>query len=326
MNAISPAAGRKAGRWGALALLREGAWYRLKADATPYLLLLPGALVILAVFGYPMATLVGLSLQHYGLRQLIAHQGDFIGLKNYTDILGDRFFWVVVLRTAAFTAVNVGLTIVAALGIALLMERVHRPIRWALSSVLVLVWATPALVAVDIWQWMFDFEFGVINWLLTHLGFGNFIHHNWFAQPLQGFTVITVVVVWGAIPFVAITLHAALLQLPRDLVEAAEVDGAGTLGTFWHVVMPVLRPVLVIVATLSTIWDFQVFNQVWVMLNQRPSADYFLLGIYTFSESFRITQYGRGAALAVIMVLLLLVATSVYIRYYVRQVMAPEAA
>lgn len=326
MGAISPAAGRKAGRQGALALLRNGGWYRAQAGATPYLLLLPGALVIGAVLGYPLASLGVLSLQHYGLRQLFAHQGDFIALKNYADILSDRFFWVVVLRTAVFTAVNVALTIAAALGIALLLERVHKPVRWALSSVLVLVWATPTLVAVDLWQWMFDFEFGVINWLLTHLGLGNFIHHNWFAQPLQGFTVITVVVVWGAIPFVAITVHAALLQVPHELVEAAEVDGAGSLRTFWYVVIPVLRPVLVIVATLSTIWDFQVFNQVWVMLNQRPGQDYFLLGIYSFSESFRVTQYGRGAALAVIMVLLLLVATSVYIRYYVRQVMAPEAA
>jgi len=326
MGVSSPAAGSHPGRQGALALLlRPGAWSRVRLEATPYLLLLPGALVILAVLGYPLVTLVGLSLQHYGLRQLIAHQGDFIGLKNYADILSDRFFWTVVLRTAVFTAVNVALTVAAALGIALLLDRVHAPVRWALSSVLVLVWSTPTLVAVDLWQWMFDFEFGIVNWLLTHLGAGNFIHHNWFAVPLQGFTVITVVVVWGAIPFVAITLHAALTQVPGELVEAAEVDGAGAMRTFWYVTLPVLRPVLVIVASLSTIWDFQVFNQIWVMLNQRPSSDYFLLGIYSFSASSRVTQYGLGAALAVILVLLLAIATSGYVRHYLGR-LGEEAA
>jgi len=163
---------------------------------------------------------------------------------------------------------------------------------------------------------MFDFEFGVMNWLLTHLGIGNYIHHNWFANPLEGFAVITVVVVWGALPFVVITLSAGLSQVPRDLIEAAEVDGANPLHVFWFVVAPILRPVFVILATLSTIWDFKVFDQVWIMLNQRPAADYFLLGIYSFSESFRVTQYGLGAALAVILVLLLAIATSGYVRHY----------
>ena len=166
---------------------------------------------------------------------------------------------------------------------------------------------------------MFDFEFGVINWLLTHLGLGNYIHHNWFADPLQGFAVITVVVVWGALPFVVITLSAGLAQVPRDMIEAAEVDGANPLHIFRHVVAPVLRPVFIILATLSTIWDFKVFDQVWIMLNQRPGADYFLLGIYSFSESFRVTQYGLGSALAVLLVLILVVVTSGYVRHYMGQ-------
>ncbi|HEX6350912.1 MAG TPA: sugar ABC transporter permease, partial [Candidatus Dormibacteraeota bacterium] len=87
----------------------------------------------------------------------------------------------------------------------------------------------------------------------------------------------------------------------------------------------ILRPVFVILATLSTIWDFKVFDQVWIMLNQRPAADYFLLGIYSFSESFRVTQYGLGSALAVILVLILALATSGYVRHYLGQ-LGEEAA
>ena len=115
------------------------------------------------------------------------------------------------------------------------------PVRTLLSAGLVFVWATPALVTIDIWQWMFDFEFGVANYALTHLGLGDFIHHNWFEDPLQGFAVITATVVWGAIPFVAITLYAGLMQVPRELVEAAQVDGAGAVAVFRNVTAPILR-------------------------------------------------------------------------------------
>jgi N,N'-diacetylchitobiose transport system permease protein len=170
------------------------------------------------------------------------------------------------------------------------------------------------IVAIDIWQWMFDYEFGVINYLLTQIHAGNFIHHNWFDNPFQGFIVITVVVVWGAIPFVTITLFAALLQVPDDVLEAAEIDGAKPWQTFWNVTVPILKPIFLIVISLSTIWDFQVFNQVYVMLNQRPSSDYFVIAVYSYRESFGVTQYGLGAAIAVVMVLILIVVTFFYVR------------
>src|SRR6185437_11485513 len=112
-----------------------------------------------------------------------------------------------------FTLVNVALSLGAATGIALLLERVSRPVRILLSSGLVLVWATPVIPAINLWQWMFDYEFGVVNWLLTWFHVGNYLHHNWFENPLQGFTVITVIVVWGAIPFLALMLYAGLTQV-----------------------------------------------------------------------------------------------------------------
>jgi N,N'-diacetylchitobiose transport system permease protein len=176
----------------------------------------------------------------------------------------------------------------------------------------------PFIVAVDIWQWMVDFEFGVGNWTLTHLHLGNFVHHNWFASPWQGFAVITACVVWGAIPFVAITLYAALTQVPRELVEAARVDGATGWDVFRKVTLPLLKPIFIILISLSIIWDFQVFNQVFVMLGERPPADYYLLSIYSFVQSFRVQQYGSGAAIAIVMVFLMLGVSFVYIRQMVR--------
>jgi N,N'-diacetylchitobiose transport system permease protein len=286
----------------------------------PYALIAPATLVIAGVLGWPLVMLVSLSLQHYGLRQLFQHQGTFIGLQNYATILADPQFAYTLRTTVVFTLVNVGLSMLIALLIALLMERVSRPVRMLLGAGLVFVWATPVIPAVNLWQWMFDYEFGVINWLLTTLHAGNYIHHNWFENPLQGFTVITVIVVWGAIPFLAIALNAALTQVPKDLVEAAEIDGARPWQVFVNVTVPVLRPTLLVLLSLSTIWDFGVFNQVWVLLNQRPANDYYLMSVYSFEESFRVSQYGLGSSIAVIMILILVLATFLYVRQTVRTV------
>jgi N,N'-diacetylchitobiose transport system permease protein len=280
----------------------------------PYALITPASLVIFGVLAFPLAMLFWLSLQHYGLRELIAHQGVWVGLGNYSTLVADPLFQRVLAVSLLFTFANVGLTLVFSTLIALLLLKVSRPIRVLLGSGLVFVWATPVIVAIDIWQWMFDYEFGVINYLLTKLNFGNFIHHNWFENPLQGFAVITVIVVWGAIPFVAITLFAALTQVPDDVIEAAEVDGANPWQVFWQVTAPMLRPIFLIVVSLSTIWDFQVFNQVYVLLNSRPSKEYFTIAVYSYKESFGVTQYGLGAAIAVAMVAVLVVVTFFYVR------------
>jgi len=284
----------------------------------PYALIAPAVLVIAAVLAYPLGMLLWLSTQHYGLRELFQHQGQFVGLQNYAKILTDPQFRYVVQISILFTVVNVALSMFLATLIALLLEPVSKFVRILLSSGLVFVWATPSIPAINLWQWMFDYEFGVVNWLLTRIGAGNFIHHNWFESPIQGFTVITVIVVWGAIPFLALMLYAGLTQVPRELVEAAEIDGARPWQVFANVTVPILRPLLIVLFSLSTIWDFQVFNQVWVLLNQRPGKDYFLISVYTFQESFRVSQYGLGSAAAVVMVAILMVVSFFYVRQTVR--------
>ena len=284
----------------------------------PYGLIVPSIVTIGGILAFPLGWLVWLSLQHYGLRELIQHQGDWVGLNNYRTILVDPLFHQVIVHTLLFTFACVALTLVLSTLIAVLLIRVNRVVRVIVMSALVFVWATPVVVSVDIWQWMFDYEFGVINYLLTQLHIGNFTHHNWFDNPVQGWSVFVVVVVWGAIPFVAIILYAGLLQVPSDIIDAAHVDGAGAWQRFWYVTAPILKPVFLIVTCLSTIWDFGVFNQIYILLNERPSSDYYTIAIYSYRESFGVTQYGLGAAIAVIMVLILVIVTFFYLRETVR--------
>src|SRR2546427_7751112 len=259
-----------------------------------------------------------MSFEKYGLFELIRHKGRWVGTANYTHILHDSQFWHVLLRTVLFTAVNVTLTMVLGTAIALLLLQVSRWLRVAITTGLVLVWSVPVIVAVNIWRWMVDYEFGVANWTLTKLHFGNFIHHDWFANTWSGFGVITAVIVWGAIPYVTITVYAVLSQVPQELIEAAQIDGARAWNVFREVTLPLLKPIFIILASLSIIWDFQVFNQVWIMLGERPSPDYYLMSIYAFVESFRINEYGLGSAIAVVMVAMMMVATLVYIRQMVK--------
>src|SRR5204862_2131914 len=141
--------------------------------------------------------------------------------------------------------------------------------------------------------------------------------HDWFASPWSGFAVFTALIVWGAIPFVTITVYAALAQVPNELLEAAAIDGARPWAVFREVTVPLLKPILVILTSLSIIWDFQVFNQVWIMLGERPSPDYYTMGIYSYVQSFSINEYGLGSAIAVVMVGIMMCVTDVYIRQMV---------
>jgi N,N'-diacetylchitobiose transport system permease protein len=280
--------------------------------------MLPALLVLGVVLAYPLYKLVAMSFQKYGLAELISHKGTWVGTANYGQILHDSEFWHALLRTVAFTAVAVGLTMVLGTAIALLLVQVSRWMRIALTTGLVLVWSVPVIVAVDIWRWMIDYEFGVANWTLTKLGIGDFSRYDWFANPWTGFGVLTALVVWGAIPFVSITVYAGLAQVPRELLEAAAIDGARPWNSFREVTMPILKPLLVIITSLSIIWDFQVFQQLWIFLDGRPSPDYYTMAIYAFQKSFVIGEYGAGAAIAVVMVLFMFVATLVYLRQMLR--------
>jgi N,N'-diacetylchitobiose transport system permease protein len=291
---------------------------RLGGHLTPYALLLPATAVIGAVLAYPLYFMVRLSLEHYGLFQLIRHKGEWIGTQNYSEILHDGAFWHVVLRTLVFTAVAVGLTMALGTLVALLLAQLGSFMRLLLTAGLIFVWATPVVVAIQIWRWMVDFEFGFVNWLLTHLHLGNFDHHDWFVNVWSGWGVITALVVWGAIPFVAITVYAGLTQVPKELVEAASIDGANPWRVFRDVTVPILKPIFVILISLSIIWDFQVFNQIWIMLDEQPSPEYWSMAVYSYVTSFQRSEYGLGSAIAIVMVAIMLVVSFVYIRQMVK--------
>ena len=271
------------------------------------------------ILGYPIYYVVRLSFQKYDLFALLQHHGTYVGLHNFGSVLHDSIFWHTLLRTVVFTAANVGLTMVLGTLLALLLVRVSTWVRLLLTAGLVLVWAMPPVVAVQVWSWMTNSENGVGNYILTELHLGNFFQHDWYATPFWQLTMVTTLIVWEALPFVAITLYAALSQVPRELVEAAEIDGARSWRVFKDVTMPVLTPVLLILTSLSILWDFGVFTQPYLLIGAGHliPANY-LMGIYVFEKGYALTDFGRGAAISILMLVIVAAMSVVYVRRMLR--------
>ncbi|MFH9267763.1 MULTISPECIES: carbohydrate ABC transporter permease [unclassified Streptomyces] len=281
----------------------------------PYLLIAPALIALLVVLAYPLVDMVTLAFQDMTRKELFSGETPpWAGLDQFRTILGDRFFWTVTGRTALFTVVCVTLTMGCALLVALLMRRAAPWARAVLAGVLVAVWAMPVMVAAAVFRWLFDADYGVVNWFLSALPGIDLARHNWFTDPWQGFAVITGVVVWGALPFAAISLHAALAQVPPELEESAVIDGARPFQVFRYVTFPVVKPLFVMVTTLMAIWDFGVFNQIWLMRGGQPEREYYLLGVHAFIESFAVNRYSVGAAIALVTVVLMLAGAVVYLR------------
>lgn len=286
----------------------------------PYALLLPALALIGLGLAYPLYRMGVMSTQEYGLRQQFGESPASVGLENFGHILGDSYFWEVLRRSVLFALVNVALTMVLGTLVALLMTKLGRAMRFGLTVALLLAWAAPPLTSSILWQWMFDARFGVVNWMLTRVGLSGFDGHNWLAEPLTFYLVATIIVVWMGLPFVAFTLYAAMTQIPGEVVEAARIDGAGPGQRFRDVTWPSIKPVFVIMTALSTVWDLRVFTQIFVLQQGGGiSRDTDLLGTWAYREAIAGNHFGRGAAIALVLVAITLSLTVFYIRQMFRQ-------
>ncbi|MEU0410994.1 sugar ABC transporter permease [Streptomyces griseorubiginosus] len=288
---------------------------RRGSGTTPWLLLAPCLLILGLVMGYPLVRLVTLSFQKFGQSQLWGFQpAEWVGFDNFTGVLDDGEFWAVVVRTIVFAASCVIFTMVAGMLIALLLQRVSGWVKTLINIALVASWGMPIIVATTVFKWLFDADYGILNALLSKLPGVEMIGHNWFASGPQGLAVIMLLVVWGAVPFVVITLSAGLTQVPKEMEEAARLDGAGAWGVFRYVTLPILKPIIVMLTTLSVIWDMGVFPQVFVMRNGHPEPEFQILPTYSYDRAFVVNDYAQGSAIALITVLLLLGVVAVYMR------------
>lgn len=291
---------------------------RRRATA-PYLLLLPALLATLVLLGWPLVKNGMLSFQNLNPRQLIQHLTEWNGVDNYRDVLAESEFWHVVERSVFFTAANVVLIMLLGTLIGLLLARLGKKMRLLLMLGLVLAWAMPIIAATTVYQWLFAQRFGVVNWVLDKLGWHSMADHNWLETQFSTFAVVTLLIVWQSIPFVAINLYAATTTIPRELYEAASLDGADAWKSFTSVTLPFLRPFLYATTFLEVIWVFKSFTQIFALNEGGPDHLTETLPIYAYVEGVGNQHFGVGAAISFLTILVLLVITSYYLRMVLKQ-------
>lgn len=294
---------------------------RQRGELLPWLLLIPAGIVILALTAYPLVQLLIMSFQEFGRAQIFGAPPTWIWLENYTKVLTDPTFWVVLGRSIGFALVNVVTTMSLGILIALLMTRLNRGFKMLVSAGLLLAWAMPPITATVVWGWLFDTDNGVINYVLSQtLGLGDFANHSWLIQPLSFFFVATVIITWQSVPFVAFTVFAGLTQVPTEVMEAAELDGSTRFQRFRFITFPYLRPVLLVLLLLQIIWDMRVFPQIKALQTVGGIAsETNTIGPYIYSVSVAGGNLGIGGAIAVILVVVMLGISAYYIRSTLRQ-------
>jgi len=291
---------------------------RKRTRVLPYGLLVPALLTLLAGLGYPLARQVVLSFQDFGLAQQFGRPAEWIGLDNYRELVTDPYLWKVALRSLLFCFANAAITMTAGIAVALLLQRLSAVVRILVQCALLLAWAMPVIAVLTVFEWMFDAQYGVVNWVLERLG-ADYAGHSWLLQPLSFYVVASLVVVWMSVPFVAFTVYAALTGVPADIVEASEIDGAGPMQRLAYVVLPSIKPVLLVVGLLQIIWDMRVFTQIYVLQQAGGiTHDTNLLGTYIYRIGIGESRFGMAAAIAMFMLALTALLTAPYIRSMLR--------
>lgn len=304
----------------ALASTAVGTRRRRRGALAPAMLLVPTGIVLLAIIGWPLIQLIIISFQEYGRAQVFGRPPEWVGLQNYIDVLGDPFFWDVLGRSILFAAANVALTMLLGTLVALLMMRLHKAFRLLVSVGLLLAWAMPALTAVVVWGWMFDTQYGVINYVLSLIPGVDLIGHSWLIEPLSFFAVATIIITWQSVPFVAFTVYAGLTQVPDEVLEAAQLDGAGAVSRFRLIVFQYLKSIFLVVTILQVIWDLRVFTQIYALqgiggIREQTST----IGVYIFQTSLGTGDFGAGGAIAVILVIVMMTISIYYVKKSIQE-------
>lgn len=273
------------------------------------LMLLPAVLIMLVVTAYPLLKSLQISFLKWDLTKP-TQLHTFIGFDNYAFVLKDPTFWQSAEVTGLFTVGAVTLEITIGLGVALLLNRDFRG-RNLVRMLSLLPWAIPGVVSGIMWKWILNPSYGTLNGLLYSLGIID-KYVIWMGTKSGALIMCILADVWKETPFIMLLFLSALQTIPADLYEAARVDGAGKLQSFWHVTLPMIKPTLFVALTLRTIWALKSFDLIYTLTAGGPSGGTTVIGYYTYLKSFVSLNLGRGSAAAYLMTVVVLVLVVLY--------------
>jgi multiple sugar transport system permease protein len=282
--------------------------HRRATNWSGLILVAPTVLLVAAFTLYPFAHAIYTSTQ---LSSPII-EGKFVGLQNYYDVVTSPYFLDATKTTSLFTAVTVPVLVVLGVLVAVLLNEPFFGNTFLRAGML-LPWAIPAAAAGVIWKWVFLDDSGALNVSLYSLGvIQDYI--PWLTTPELARMAVVIVFIWTQLPLVGLLLLAALQAVPKDLYDAAAVDGASTLGRFRHITLPGIRPMLVIVTVYEILMALATFDLTYSLTGGGPGTATTLLAYFIWSETFNQLSFGQGAALAIFIALVSLVAIFVILR------------
>ena len=272
-----------------------------------WLLLLPSLAVVALVALYPLAKTI---YQSFTDQEFLAlTPAKWVGLENYTTLYHDAIFRHSIWTTIKFTLITVTIEFALGLVIALVVNSSFKG-RGAMRAIMLVPWAIPTVVAAQMWKWMLDDTFGVVNdlgvkaHLISHA-------HAWIADPSTALAAVCAVDIWKTTPFVALLLLAGMQVIPQDLYEAAKVDGANVLQQFWKITFPLLKPAILVTLIFRTLDALRVFDVFYVFFGNRPDTQ--TMSIYAQSTIVGDGHVGYGAAVSVTIFLIIAIFVVIYV-------------
>ena len=282
----------------------------INEQSTPYLFLLPCLLILGALLSVPLYKVVEYSLYD---NVIVEKNPTFVGLKNYQDLFTDKAYWSATINTIIFTVGSVFGHLLVGTCLALLVNTDINPrARTIFRSLLILPWIFTAVVVAVNWQLLLN-PFGVINYALREIGLID-EPLDWLGDPSLAMWALLIISTWRGYPFIMVSFLSGLQSIPIELYEAAEIDGAGFFGKFWHVTVPQLMPVIYGVALLDLIWTFQLFPLVWLTTGGGPGRVTEVLSTMTFRYAFVNFQFSQASTVAVSILVISAVFTVFYLR------------
>ncbi|HEX6681933.1 MAG TPA: sugar ABC transporter permease [Candidatus Limnocylindrales bacterium] len=281
---------------------RATPWWRSKAALAGYVFILPYVIFFLAFRIVPAVMGTLLSLADYSL----AGDIQFVGTENFSRLFGDAVFWNALWVTAYYTILTIPLSMVVALGMALLCDRTLRGMSFY-RAIFFLPVVTSTVMSGVIWVWIFRND-GPLNWLLDSVGLPT---ANWLQNEALVMPALAVVSAWKDFGYNMLILLAGMLAIPGEYYEAASVDGAGWRHRFFHITLPLLRPALFVVLILEIIKSFQVFDTIYVMTGGGPVRASYSLTYMIYDQGFGYFDFGYASAAGVILLIITLITSLV---------------
>ncbi len=280
-----------------------------------WVMLTPTMLILAGTTLYPFIYSFITSFRYWKLSRSPV-PGKFVGFANYIRAFTDEGFWNSVVVTGLFTIISVLLSILIGLGIALILERASK-LNTLMKSLLIFPFAmAPALKGYS-WRFMLNPEYGIIDKILDTV-FPFWADVVWLAEPYWALFWLAMTEIWGWAPYIALIFIGALGSLPRETMAAAKVDGANTFQIFWYITLPLLKPILIMVGLLKTIYSVKVFDQVVTLTGGGPGRATETMNYYVYKSGFNFYDMGYASALAYLLVTTMFVFAFFYVRFIMK--------